>query len=157
MEISEHLNILNKKQQSALLKLVKKKITKLPDKSGMSFPCLQTAPDLHHYKELKPLIENLKEYITGNFVVTKCWGVYTEGDEVTWHQHNTDLSMIYYLKNKESLGTMFLNKAKGVCPTGPENSFIIFKGSECHSPPLRKKGRPKINRYTVALNISLKT
>jgi len=156
MEISEHLNILNKKQQSALLKLVKKKITKLPNKDGMSFPSLQTAPDLHHYKELEPLVEKLKEYIKRNFNVVKCWSLYTEGEESVWHHHTTDLTVVYYLKNKEFLGTVFFKKNKMDCQKGPENSLIIFK-DEVHRPPLIKKGTPKLNRYTVSLDISFKT
>ena len=156
MSIKKHLNVLNKKQQYALLKLVKKKITKLPNKDGMSFPSLQTVPDLHHYKELEPLVEKLKEYIKRNFNVVKCWSLYTEGEESGWHHHTTDLTVVYYLKNKESLGTVFFKKNKMDCQKGPENSLIIFK-DEVHRPPLIKKGTPKLNRYTVSLDISFKT
>ena len=155
MDISEHLNVLNKKQQSALLKLINQKISKLPDKEGQSFPCLQTSPNLYNYKELQPLIKKLKEYISRNFVVTKCWGVYTEGDEITWHQHDADLSVVYYLRNKESVGTLFRGKDKKVVfPKAPENSLVIFKGNEFHSPPPKKRGGPKMRRYTIALNIT---
>ena len=153
MDISEHLNVLNKKQQSALLKLINQKISKLPDKGGQSFPCLQTSPNLYNYKELQPLIKKLKEYISRNFVVTKCWGVYTEGDEITWHQHDADLSVVYYLRNKESVGTIFRINDKIVHRKGPQNSLIIFT-NEFHSVPPRKKGTLKINRYSVAFELS---
>ena len=156
MDIKERLNVLNKNQQSALLKLINKKVSKRPDRGGLSFPCFQTAANLHEYKEANPLIKKLKKYISKNFVVTKCWAVYTEGDEITWHQHDEDLSIVYYLRNKESLGTLFRGKDKKVISLkAPENSLIIFRGKEIHSPPPKKRGGLKMRRYTVALNLSL--
>jgi len=151
MDIKKYLNVLNKKEQSAILKLVDKKLIKIPNCPG-----LQTYPDLHHCEELKPLIEKLKEYITGNFIIDKCWANHTDGEYVSWHQHKADISVVYYLKNKGSLGTIFRIKDKIVRLKGPQNSLIIFKG-QIHSVPPRKRGAPKINRYSIAFELSLKT
>ena len=63
--------------------------------------------------------------------------------------------MVYYLKNKEAIGTIFRINDKIVSVEGPENSLIIFK-SELHSVPLRIRGTPKMNRYSIALELSLK-
>ena len=156
MDIEKHLNVLNKKEQSSILKLVDKKLTKIPAGPDVSYPGLQTYANLHHYKELKPFIKKLKNYIPGKFTVTKCWGNHTDGGYTNWHLHRSDLSIVYYLKNKEAIGTIFRINDKIVPIEGPENSLIIFK-SELHSVPLRKRGTPKINRYSLALEVSLKT
>ena len=47
MDIEKHLNVLNKKEQSSILKLVDKKLTKIFRGSGLSHPGLQTYSDLH--------------------------------------------------------------------------------------------------------------
>ena len=152
MDIKKHFKVLNKKEQSSLLKLIAKKLTHLPNCPG-----LQTLPILHHYDELKPLIEKLKEYITGNFTVNKCWANHTDGGYINWHLHKSDLSVVYYLKNKGAIGTIFRINDKIVSLKGPENSLIIFK-NELHSvPPRKRETSPKINRYSVAFEISLKT
>ena len=154
MDIEKHLNVLNKKEQSSILKLVDKKLTKISE-AGLFYPGLQTYADLHHYKELTPFIKKLKNYIPGKFTVTKCWGNHTDGGYTNWHLHRSDLSIVYYLKNKEAIGTIFRINDTIVSVEGPENSLIIFK-SELHSVPLRKIGTPKINRYSLALEVSLK-
>ena len=151
MDIKKHLNVLNKKEQSAILKLVDKKLTRIPDCPG-----LQTYPNLHLCEELKPLIKKLQEYIARNFTIDKCWANHTNGGYTNWHRHKADLTVVYYLKNKESLGTIFIERDTIVRPRGPENSLIIFK-HEIHSVPPRKRGTSKINRYSVSLDISLKT
>ena len=148
MDIKKYLNVLNKKEQSAILKLVDKKLTRIPNGPG-----LQTHPNIHLCKELKPLVAKLKEYIIRNFTIDRCWANHTDGTYINWHKHKADLSVVYYLKNKESLGTIFLVGDKIIRPKFPENSLIIFK-HEIHSVPPRKKGTSKINRYSVALDIS---
>ena len=148
MNIEKHLNVLNKKEQSSILKLVDKKLTRIPNCPG-----LQTYPDLHQCEELQPLVKNLKKYISGNFTIKKCWANHTDGGYVSWHQHPTDLSVVYYLKNKESIGTFFKIDGKEVPSESPENSLIIFKGDEVHSVPPRKKGALEIDRYSIAFDI----
>ena len=150
MDIKKHLNVLNKKEQASILKLIDKHLTRIPNCPG-----LQTYPDLHNHDELKPLIDRLKEYITGNFTVDKCWANHTDGGYTNWHLHKSDLSVVYYLKNKEAIGTIFRINDKIVSVEGPENSLIIFK-SELHSVPPRKRGTPKMNRYSIAFELSLK-
>jgi len=156
LDIKKHLNVLNKKEQSSILKLVDKKLTRISEGPGLFYPGLQTYADLHHSKELIPFIEKLKNYIPGKFTVTKCWANHTDGGYTNWHLHKSDLSIVYYLKNKEAIGTIFRINDKIVSVEGPENSLIIFK-SELHSVPPRKRGTPKINRYSLALEVSLKT
>ena len=149
MDIEKHLNVLTPKEQSSILELVDKKLTKIP-----TCPGLQTYPDLHSYEELKPLLESLKKYIPGNFTVDKCWANYTDGGYIFWHMHKADLTVVYYLKNKESLGTMFRVNDKIIRPEGLQNSLIIFK-NELHSAPPIKRG--KIDRYSISCELSLKT
>ena len=175
MDIKKHLNVLNKKEQSAILKLVKKRLTRIAGSPG-----LQTYHNLHLYEELKPLIKKLKEYISRDFIITKCHGVRTDGEEGLWHHHKTtglnedekklihtkfpklelkfvDRVIVYYLKNKESLGTMFRDKdGKVVHTKGPENSLLIFK-HESHRPPLSKRRGPQTQRYSISLDLSFKT
>ena len=146
--IKKYVNVLTKKEQKALLKLINIKLRRIPNCPG-----LQTDSDLHSYKELSPLIERLKEYVAEKFIINKCWANHTDGEYVNWHQHQGMVSVVYYLKNKEEIGTIFLNKDKIVRTKGPENSLIIFK-DRLHSVPPRKKGNPKINRYSVALELS---
>tara|TARA_R100000306_G_C4257282_1_gene83493 strand:+ start:25 stop:495 length:471 start_codon:yes stop_codon:yes gene_type:complete len=155
MDISEHLHILNKKQQSALLKFIDKELTHITSYSKKYYPGLQTYADLQHYKELQPLIKSLKDYIHESFIITKCWANHTDGGYTSWHSHTADLSVVYYLKNKESLGTLFKVNNKIISFKAPENSLIIFK-HQTHSVPPRKKGTPKLNRYSIAFEISLK-
>jgi len=154
MDIKKYLNVLNKKEQSAILKLADKKLTTIPDRAGRFYPGLQSYANLHHYKELKPLIEKLREYITGDFIIDKCWANHTDGGFVSWHQHKKGLSVVYYLKNKESLGTIFRINDKIVRLKSPQNSLIIFK-DQFHSSPSRKIGTPKINRYSIAFILFL--
>ena len=146
--IKKHLNILNKKEQSSILKLVNKKLTKIPNCPG-----LQTYPDLHHCEELRPLIKNLKKYIPENFTIIKCWANHTDGGYINWHKHEVDLSVVYYLKNKESIGTIFNINNKVIHLKAPENSLIIFN-SALHSVPSVKEGTAKINRYSIAFEIN---
>ena len=155
MDIKNHFNILSKKQQSSILKLVKKKLVRIPEDPGKYYPGLQTYADLHQYKELNPLINKLKTYISEPFIVTKCWANHTDGRYTSWHSHTADLSVVYYLKNKESLGTLFKVNNKIISFKAPENSLIIFK-HQTHSVPPRKKGTPKLNRYSIAFEISIK-
>jgi hypothetical protein len=150
MDIKKYLNVLNQKEQSSILKLVDKKLTKIP-----TCPGLQTYPDLHCCEELKPLLESLKKYIPGNFSVDKCWANHTDGGYVFWHMHKADLTVVYYLKNKESLGTMFRVNNKIIRPKCPQNSLIIFK-NEFHSAPPIKRGAPQIDRYAISFEISKK-
>ena len=150
MDIKKYLNVLNKKEQSAILKLVDKKLTRIPNGPG-----LQTHPNIHLCKELKPLVAKLKEYITESFTVNKCWANHTDGGYIFWHVHKSDISVVYYLKNKESLGTMFRINNEIIRPEGLQNSLIIFK-NELHSAP-PKRGTSKINRYSISCELSLKT
>jgi len=149
MDIEKHFNVLNQKEQSSILNLVDKRLTQMPDGPG-----LQTYHDLHYCEELKPLIEELKKYIPGNFIIHKCWANHTDGGYINWHLHKSDLSVVYYLKNKESIGTIFRINDKEILLEGPENSLVIFK-NELHSVPPRKRGTPKINRYSIAFELSL--
>ena len=148
MDIKTYSNVLNKEEQSSILKLVNARLTTIPNCPG-----LQTYPELHYCEELQPLIKKLKKYIPGDFTIDKCWANHTDGGFINWHAHELDLSVVYYLKNKESLGTIFLVGDKIIRPKFPENSLVIFK-HEIHSVPPRKKGTSKINRYSVALDIS---
>jgi hypothetical protein len=150
MDIKKYLNVLTKKEQSSILKLINKKLIQIPDCPG-----LQTHPNLHFCEELKPLFEKLKKYILENFTIDKCWANYTDGNYINWHVHKSDLSVVYYLKNKKSIGTVFRINGKIVSLKSPENSLIIFK-NEIHSVPPKKRGTLKMNRYSIALELSLK-
>ena len=156
MDIKKYLDVLSKKQQFSILKLVNKKLTRIP-----GCPGLQTHPDLHHYQELEPLIVKINKYTTENFKIIKCWANHTDGSYISWHTHNSDLSIVYYLKNKESIGTVFCINNKIISLKGLENSLIIFDSKIIHSVPSIypgdiEKGKPKINRYSIAFELSVK-
>ena len=148
MDIKTYSNVLNKEEQSSILKLVNARLTTIPNCPG-----LQTYPELHYCEELQPLIKKLKKYIPGDFTIDKCWANHTDGGFINWDAHELDLSVVYYLKNKESLGTLFRIEDKIITKEGPENSLILFK-KELHSLPPRKNGAAKIDRYSIAFEIS---
>ena len=54
-------NILSQKEKLKLFKFAKKIVKDL----GPDFPGLQSSPDLHQYKELKILIDKIKDIIDG--------------------------------------------------------------------------------------------
>ena len=125
-----HKNILTKQEQKDLLKFVKSEVKVLGD----SFPGLQTESNLHYNLKLQPLLKKIKKYYK-NYKIIKCWALNTTGDFICWHQHKVDLSMVYYLKNKSKIGTMFQKENKILVTKCEENSLFIFDGKEIHSPP----------------------
>tara|TARA_Y100000004_G_C8915568_1_gene412927 strand:+ start:132 stop:581 length:450 start_codon:yes stop_codon:yes gene_type:complete len=126
-------NILTKKEQKDLLKFLKSEVRVLGD----TFPGLQTESNLHFNPNpaLNTLLKKVKKYHK-NYRIIKCWGLKTTGDFICWHQHDVDLSMVYYLKNKSKIGTMFQKEKTSVLITEcEENSLSLFNGREIHSPP----------------------
>ena len=125
-------NILSQKEKLKLFKFAKKIVKDL----GPDFPGLQSSPDLHQYKELKILIDKIKDIIDG-YSIQKCWANFSNGDYLSWHDHSDfDISMVYYLKNKSKLGTMFKQEGTKVMMTKcEENSMCIFNSKLIHSVP----------------------
>ena len=98
---------------------------------------MQTESNLHFNPNpaLNTLLKKVKKYHK-NYRIIKCWGLKTTGDFICWHQHDVDLSMVYYLKNKSKIGTMFQKEKTSVLITEcEENSLSLFNGREIHSPP----------------------
>ena len=96
-------NILSQKKKLKLFKFAKKNVKDL----GSKYPGLQSLPNLHKCKELKNLLDKINPYMTG-YKIIQCWANHSNGDYLCWHDHSDfDISMVYYLKNKSKLGTMF--------------------------------------------------
>lgn len=152
MNFKTYKNILNKNEKINLFKFVKKELKDL----GETFPGLQTECYLHERKEMKDFVEKINKYIKP-YKIFKCWGVLSEGKEIYWHNHiGYKYSFVYYLKNPEKAGTMFLNLKKREnhdfisYSKGEENSLLKFDSSLYHSTPNTHK---KIKRYTIAFDV----
>jgi len=147
MNLKTHKNILSKEEQKDLLAFVKTKIQNL----GQDYPGLQTKSNLHTYKELNYFLKKINKYIKPN-KIDMCWGNYTDGSYLSWHNHEgLKYSIIYYLKSPQKLGVMFKKGKYGIEYTkGLVNSLVIFDGGKVHSMPNSYK---KINRYTIAIDI----
>ena len=127
-----HKDILSKKERLKLLKFVKTTVKNL----GPDYPGLQSSPNLHEYQELKILLDKIKPFIK-NYIIQKCWVNFSYGDFICWHSHpDCDKSIVYYLKNKSNIGTMFKKEGHKVeVSKGLENSLLIFNSNITHSVP----------------------
>ena len=139
-------NILLKKDKVKLLKFVKTLVKDF----GPGFPGLQTDPDLHTYKEIMPLLKTIKKYLKG-YTIQKCWANFSEGNYMGWHTHpECDIGMVYYLKNKSDIGTVFKKQGLEVdVKKCPENSLLIFNSKLVHSIPYHLKKE----RYSITFNL----
>ena len=139
-------NILLQKEKLKLLKFAKKVVKDLGD----NFPGLQSSTDLHKYKELNYFLNKINPYIK-NCKILKCWANYSTGDYLCWHNHqDSDISIVYYLKNKSKIGTIFKKKGMGVMVLEcPENSICIFDSKLTHSVPCHLPEE----RYSIALDL----
>jgi len=144
-------NILTEKERKKLLTFVKTQVRDLSPKC----PGLQTLMDLHTFDETKHFYNLVMSKYFKNMTIENSWGNYCEGDEINWHNHPTcKLSVVYFLKNSDSLGTMFrderYNWDKITSPKCPQNSLLVFDGNKIHSQPYSPK---KIKRYTIAIDL----
>jgi|TARA_R100000455_G_C6173159_1_gene53825 hypothetical protein len=139
-------NILLEKERLEILKFVKTKVKDL----GPNFPGLQSSPNLHQHKELKILINKIKN-ITKGYLIEKCWANFSNGDYICWHNHSyCDKSIVYYLKNKLNIGTMFKKEGHNVqVSKGLQNSLLIFDSNLTHSAPCHLSEE----RYSIAFDL----
>ena len=139
-------NILLEKERLEILNFVKTTVKDL----GPDFPGLQSSPDLHQYKELKILIDKIKDIIDG-YSIQKCWANFSNGDYICWHNHvDCNKSMVYYLKNKSNIGTMFKKEGlKLEISKGLQNSALIFDSNLTHSVPCHLFE----DRYSIAFDL----
>ena len=149
-----HENILTEKERKNLFKFIKTKLEYLSDKH----PGLQTRNNLHKYEELDIFLKKIKKYCAP-YKVFSCWAVYSEGDSVCWHDHHKEekavWSFVYYIKNKDGVGTMFRDpsvKAFDLVKytSGKQNSLLKFSSKVIHSGPISNK---KLERYIVSLDV----
>jgi hypothetical protein len=141
-----HKDILSKKERLELLKFVKTKTKNL----GPNYPGLQSLPNLHEFKQLKTFLDKIKPFMKG-YIIKKCWVNFSYGDFICWHNHpDCDKSMVYYLKNKSNLGTMFKKEGcKVEIKKGLENSLSIFDANLIHAiPPYLPE-----ERYSIAIDL----
>jgi|TARA_R100001509_G_C4693595_1_gene157676 hypothetical protein len=139
-------NILLEKERLEILNFVKTTVKDL----GPDFPGLQSSPDLHQYKELKILIDKIKDIIDG-YSIQKCWANFSNGDYICWHNHGyCDKSMVYYLKNKSNIGTMFKKEGYSIeVSEGLQNSLLVFNSDLTHSVPCHLSEE----RYSIAFDL----
>ena len=139
-------NILSQKEKLKLLKFAKKVVKDLGD----NFPGLQSPSNLHQYKELNYFLDKINPYIK-NYTIIKCWANQSTGDYLCWHNHEAyDISIVYYLKNKSKIGTIFKKKGNEVMVLKcPENSMCIFDSKLIHSVPCHLPEE----RYSIAIDL----
>ena len=140
-EIEKYNNILNEKERIDMLNFIKTKLKKISE----NHPGLQTDPNLHEYPEMQTFLKKISSH-TENFKISHCWANSTNGDILGWHSHPHFIvrSLVYYLKNKSELGTMFkkgeIKDEGSLQPVeftkAPENSLAIFDGRLEHSGPI---------------------
>lgn len=147
-------NILDKKY------IIKKIILDI-DKEILENPCInvpafQTQPDLHKkYKDTSHwgyLIENINLDVlkyTSNINLEKkitslncqaCWANVSKPESnYTYHNHQTDLTVVYFLKNPSKIyGTLINFEDNEIMLCADENSLMIFNPQISHciaSPP----------------------
>ena len=144
-------NILPEVERKKLLKFCK---TKLED-FGDNWPGLQSKNNLHAYPEMDFFVNSLLNKYMKGYKIETSWVNYSEGDIINWHSHPTaKKSVVYFLKNPDSLGTIFRNEKynydKITSTKGPQNSLLVFDGKKTHSQPYTHK---KIERYTIAVDL----
>ena len=141
-----HKNILSKKERLKILKFIKTVIKDL----GPDFPGLQSEATLHGCKKLEKLLDKINVIIKG-YRVHRCWANFSNGNYISWHSHAyCDKSLVYYLKNKSNIGTMFKKKENKVEVTKAlENSLLIFDSNLIHSVPCHL---PE-DRYSIAFDL----
>ena len=139
-------DILLEEERLEILKFVKTKVKDL----GPKFPGLQSSSNLHQYKELKILLDKIKPIIKG-YVIQKCWVNLSHGDHISWHNHpDCDKSIVYYLKNKSNIGTMFKKEGDKVeVSQGLQNSLLFFNSNLTHSVPCHVSEE----RYSIVFDL----
>jgi hypothetical protein len=140
-EIETHNNILTEEERIEMVNFIKTKLKKISD----NHPGLQTDPNLHEYPEMKIFLKKISSH-TENFKISHCWANATNGDILGWHSHPHFIvrSLVYYLKNKSEIGTIFkkgeskdAESLQAIEVTkAPENSLAIFDGRLEHSGPI---------------------
>ena len=147
-------NVIPEEKRISLLNFLKP----LHKNLGENFPKLQTTPDLHHLSEMDFFILKVKDILFDYHPkhspchILKCWGNWTDGTYLNWHNHPESVfSIVYYLKNEDKIGTAFRNNEKESQRKRPENSLVIFPSDIPHSVPQTSQ---IIDRYSIAIEIT---
>ena len=133
-EIETHDNILTEEERVEMVNFIKTKLKSFTD----THPGLQTDSNLHEYPEMQNFLKKISSH-TENFKISHCWANSTSGDNIAWHSHPDFIvrSIVYYLKNKCELGTIFKKgEIKVEVTKAPENSLAIFDSRLEHSVPM---------------------
>tara|TARA_R110002012_G_scaffold153935_1_gene314168 strand:+ start:69 stop:524 length:456 start_codon:yes stop_codon:yes gene_type:complete len=133
-EIETHNNILTEEERIDMINFIKTKLKPFSD----THPGLQTDSNLHEYPEMQNFLKKISSH-TENFKISHCWANSTNGDNIAWHSHPNFIvrSIVYYLKNKCELGTIFKKgEIKVEVTKAPENSLAIFDSRLEHSVPM---------------------
>mgnify|MGYP003133160993 FL=1 len=140
-------DIFSVKEVKKIFKLSKPLVEKIP-----GCPGLQSYPILQDKKQFNFVIQKLLEvFDKQKYKVSAAWINFTSGDYINWHNHPpTKYSVVYFLKNKDSLGTMFKVKDEIIKTTMKENSAILFPSKYIHSCPISDS---KINRWSIVLDL----
>ena len=142
-------NILTEKERMDMINFLQPHLKKF----SATHPGLQTESNLHVYPEMKTFLKKINSYIN-NYKIYHCWANVTNGDDLAWHSHPPFVvkSLVYYLKNKNEIGTMFKKEGIKVEVTrAPENSLAIFDGKLEHSVPLHLPEE----RISIAVDLML--
>jgi len=142
-------NILTEKERMDMINFLQPHLKKF----SATHPGLQTESNLHVYPEMKTFLKKINSYIN-NYKIYHCWANVTNGDDLAWHSHPPFVvrSLVYYLKNKNEIGTMFKKEGIKVEVTrAPENSLAIFDGKLEHSVPLHLPEE----RISIAIDLML--
>tara|TARA_B100000287_G_C20191035_1_gene606160 strand:+ start:73 stop:576 length:504 start_codon:yes stop_codon:yes gene_type:complete len=149
---SERKNVL----KYALPRLVDgDELYKIPGNRVGRYPGKQTEANLHRIPYFNHvhsmMMKRIEQYTGHNYIVKRSWINWTNGDkkDVGWHCHDTDLSVVYYIKIPLPLfsnGTLF----RDGFVKAPQNSLLIFPSHLEHSAP---SSPFRFDRYTLAMDL----
>ena len=110
-------------------------------------------PDITTNKNFKKHIETLAlktaRKIKSNLKIKNSWVAYSTGkDEIDFHNHDSDLSLVYYMKtNKNNSGTLFKDGFIKV----DQNDALVFDSLLYHKVP---KYFPYEERRTLVMELN---
>jgi len=122
-------------------------------------PKYQTYPNLFdkyknkkHWKNYFDSLNSLINNFGKHYILHSCWAnVVKSKSTYCLHQHKTEISTVYYIKNlHKEFGTYFNFDEKEFIIPGEENSLVIFNGKLPHSTTMPPESICKKNpRYTL--------
>lgn len=143
-------NVLNDNERIKLLSISKEFLHKISD----IHPGLQTTNNFHFILDKRGYFNIILKLLkkSNNKTLKSCWVNYTDKNikYTNWHIHpDCKSTLLYFIENPESVGTIFKVNEKQFQIKVPTNSLIIFPPTILHTVPHNIK-KP---RYSLAIDL----